>query len=79
MEDNRNSRRDRRLTMRTLTLTPAYGRDYKSQAAVLKDFLDEKDFIVQPEGRYINKQQIPRGAIIKFRYSNMEQEFIVEV
>lgn len=62
-----------------LILTPAYGRDYKSQTAVLKDFLDEKDFIVQPDGRYINKQQIPLNTVVKFRYSNMRRFFLVEV
>lgn len=31
--------------MKTITLTPAYGRDYKSKAAVLDDWEDNKDFI----------------------------------
>ena len=32
--------------MTTLTLQPAYGRDYKSKAAVLADWNDNKDFRV---------------------------------
>ena len=32
-----------------ITLTPAYGRDYKSKAAVLKDWLEGKDFIIATE------------------------------
>lgn len=38
-----------------MTITPAYGRDYKSKAAVLADWLAHKDFLAQPTGRYVNR------------------------
>lgn len=30
-----------------ITLSPAYGRDYKSAKAVKADFFDDKDFIIE--------------------------------
>jgi hypothetical protein len=58
-----------------MTLTPAYGRDYKSAKALLEDFHNEKDFILNtPRGTtYINKPQIESGTIIQFRYSNLRK------
>lgn len=55
-----------------MTLTPAYGRDYKSQAQVLADFNANKDFLAwTPESRglTVNKEQIPIGTFVQFRYS----------
>ena len=42
------------------TLTPAYGRDYKSKKEVLSDFNDNKDFLIQSfnGSGYINREQI---------------------
>jgi len=59
-----------------LTLQPAYGRDYKSKAAVLADWNDNKDFRIAsygPDmGRYINKAEVSLVTDIvhelKFRY-----------
>jgi len=34
------------MRLLTATLVPAYGRDYKSQAKVLSDFTQEKDFLI---------------------------------
>ena len=57
--------------MTTLTLQPAYGRDYKSKAAVLADWNDNKDFRIAtfgPEcGCYINKQDAT-GLTLNIRY-----------
>ena len=44
-----------------ITLTPAYGRDYKSKKAVLEDWNANKDFIINHfghpyDGKPINKQ-----------------------
>ena len=55
------------------TLTPAYGRDYKSKAAIEKDFNDNKDFQLQPEGCYINKEQIQPGTKLQLRYKKLTQ------
>lgn len=63
-----------------MTLTPAFGRDYKSKQALLDDFLAEKDFILndlssQWDGKYINRQQIPIGTAINFRYAKLTKVF----
>ncbi len=54
-----------------MTLTPAYGRDYKSAKAVKEDWDAEKDFVIadmfHPDyGRYINKQQLSGTAMIRY-------------
>jgi len=57
-----------------MTLTPAYGRDYKTQAEVLADFNANRDFILRhllERDRPINKEQIPVGTRIQFRYSKL--------
>jgi len=55
-----------------LTLQPAYGRDYKSIAAVQADWDADKDFVVAsmgPEcGRYVNKSQL-EGKKVSVRYA----------
>lgn len=64
------------------TLTPAYGRDYKSKAQVLADFNADKDFIDQSfnsSGRYINKAQVPVGATVQFRYAKLAKVAVVKV
>jgi hypothetical protein len=47
--------------MRTITLTPAYGRDYSSKANVLADWDANKDFVIQDIrlSGYVNKAQVP--------------------
>tara|TARA_R100001015_G_C4491105_1_gene68646 strand:- start:167 stop:388 length:222 start_codon:yes stop_codon:yes gene_type:complete len=56
----------------TLTLLPAYGRDYKSKTAIINDLNALKDFIVSHTGQYINKPQFKEHNIISFnvRYNN---------
>ena len=61
------------------TLTPAYGRDYKSKAAVLKDFVAGLDFVMQPQSQYCSIRDIPAGATVNFRYRKMRTVFPVEV
>jgi hypothetical protein len=55
-----------------VTVTPAYGRDYKSQREIKKDWNDGKDFILQPDGCYISKKEAD-GAHLKVmgRYQRM--------
>ena len=57
--------------MTTLIVQPAYGRDYKSVAAVIKDWNANKDFRIATfgpdHGRYINKQDAV-GITINVRY-----------
>lgn len=62
--------------METLTLTPAYGRDYTSRAAVTTAWQSGKDFIIQNfghryEGKPVNKPQadeIPATVYIRYRH-----------
>jgi len=61
-----------------MTLTPAYGRDYKSKEEVLADFDANKDFLINggPEsGRYVNKEELG-GEEVKFRYARQKRVFV---
>ena len=66
-----------------LTLTPAYGRDYRSKAALLADFKDDKDFIVNDvmsrwDGKAVNRPQII-GETVKIRYNRLRSVMTLEV
>ena len=74
--------------MKTTTLVPAYGRDYKSKAAVLADWNDNKNFRIWTgwfsESYVVNKQQVKdlkdMGIThIQFRYKGLTQTFVMEV
>jgi len=60
-----------------LTVTPAYGRDYKSQKAVKEDWDANKDFVIAEFGNlgrltYINKRDADRdGVKVMARYNNL--------
>tara|TARA_R110000764_G_scaffold36179_1_gene80842 strand:+ start:233 stop:448 length:216 start_codon:yes stop_codon:yes gene_type:complete len=63
-----------------MTLTPAYGRDYKSKKAVLRDWNDGKDFTVSDmfspyDGKPTNKQDMERSTEteVLIRYKNLTQ------
>jgi hypothetical protein len=52
-----------------LTLTPAYGRDYKSAKAAKADYADGKDFVLQQfghpyDGRYVNRNDLDGQTVI---------------
>ena len=66
-----------------LTLSPAYGRDYKSKAEVQKDWDAGKDFVIEtmmhPDcGRPMNKEQVSDSEAISIRYKGMTQIMNVE-
>lgn len=69
--------------MKTLTLVPAYGRDYKSKAAVEADWRADKDFqissIMHPDdGRYINKPQADaEGITAHIRYNALTRIAVI--
>ncbi len=68
--------------MSSFTLTPAYGRDYKTKAEALADFNANKDFMNQSfmsSGSYVNKQDIPAGSTVNIRYKRMTQVLVVTV
>ena len=54
-------------------LTPAYGRDYRSKAAVVADFEKNLDFVESQSGRYINKEQLAKGEVFLFRYAKLRK------
>ena len=58
------------------TLTPAYGRDYKSRAALLADWEAGKDFQMQPQGCYCSIRDAQPGQRIQFRYKQLRETFI---
>lgn len=62
--------------MNYVTITPAYGRDYKSQKEVLAAWNENRDFIIEdfmhPDcGRYVNKEEAKSspGTTWNIRYS----------
>lgn len=75
--------------MSYLTLVPAYGRDYKSKAAVEADFNADKDFIVQDissphDGRYVNRRDLVKfhnfsGATVNIRYKKLASVAVIKV
>lgn len=61
-----------------MTLTPAYGRDYKSKKAVKADWESGKDFTIadmfHPDsGRYVNKADLDPGERVMIRYKRLTQ------
>lgn len=64
-----------------VTLTPAYGRDYKSKTLAIKDFDSNKDFVVNGfgHGSYASKEElIERGVkLVKLRFNKLTKCEIV--
>jgi len=53
--------------MNDIHATPAYGRDYKSKAAVLADWLAGKDFRCAMSGRYLSvRDELPNQVWIRY-------------
>jgi len=57
------------------TLTPAYGRDYKSAAAAIKDLIEGKDFVLHDitsrwDGSYCTISDFNPGDKLTIRYSD---------
>ena len=70
---------------RRITLTPAYGRDYKSKAAVIKDFEADKDFIISDfgnrwDGKPVNRSQL-LGDVdeVNIRFQKNRKVVVVKV
>lgn len=68
-----------------MTLTPAYGRDYKTRKALQADFDAGKDFIINDmssrwDGKPTNKEDLMSSGytMVKARYDNLRKiAFIV--
>jgi len=69
--------------MSIVTVSPAYGRDYKSQKEVKEAWESGKDFVVQSmfNGGYINKQgALEQGvSTVNIRYKKMSNVVVVKV
>ena len=67
----------------TVTVIPAYGRDYKTKKAVLADWKAGKDFIIHSyghryDGKYINKEDADRGGeTVSIRYAGRTKQLII--
>lgn len=68
-----------------LTVVPAYGRDYKSKKEVMQAWSEGKDFLVdcmmRPEldGKYLNKDDAPKGATLNVRYLRQTRVCVIKV
>ncbi len=64
-----------------LTVTPAYGRDYKNQRDTLADWHAGKDFVVAtfgPDmGRYINNADAGQFLPVMIRYNRLRSTVMV--
>jgi len=65
------------------TITPAYGRDYKSKKEAVEAFEAGKDFVLKTHVRdtLINKEDLVREGIkaVNIRYKNMTMIAVVKV
>lgn len=60
--------------MKYLTVSPAYGRDYRSKKEVQAAWDAGQDFIVQDimSGGYVSKNDsLPEGTVVMARYARM--------
>lgn len=69
-----------------MTLTPAYGRDYRSKKAVLEDFDADKDFIINDitnrwDGKPVNKAQLVKAKqrVVYIRYGKLRKVMEVKI
>ena len=67
-----------------MTLTPAYGRDYKSQKAVEEDFNLDKDFIINDimspwNGKPCNKSSLGKGETVQIRYAKLRKVIVIKI
>lgn len=63
--------------MTTLTVTPGYGRDYKSADDAISDWAAGKDFVIANLGypTYINKRDAERyGVEVWLRYDSLSKK-----
>lgn len=67
--------------MKSATLTPAYGRDYKNRAAVEADFHADKDFVFEPHRVYANKSDLVREGVdsVTLRYGALRKACVVRL
>lgn len=67
-----------------VSCVPAYGRDYKSKKDLMKDWDNDKDFIISTSGQYVNKQEIQNLRLLgikslNIRFKNMTQVCVIKI
>lgn len=70
-----------------MNLTPSYGRDYKSKAAIETDLLAGKDFTIADisagadNGRYVNFEQLQQVGIssVTVRYKQLRSVTVIDL
>lgn len=72
------------MSYKNTTLTPAYGRDYKSVKELMDDWNSGKDFIRQPSGAYISTAEVPLLLMsghthIHFRYNKQQKIHVIKI
>jgi hypothetical protein len=71
------------ITENWITVSPAYGRDYKSGKDAKADFLKGKDFklhsMTRHEGTYCSVRDFAPGVSVQIRYKQMRQVVAVKV
>lgn len=69
------------ITENYQTLTPAYGKDYKSKAEVEKDFRDGKDFVLNsPMGTtYCSISDFAPKVTVNLRFAKLAKIHVVKV
>jgi hypothetical protein len=78
-------RKGGRTAARRITLSPAYGRDYKSKGAVIQDFEADKDFIIQDfssrwDGKPANKSSLQADYDeVNIRYQQNRKVVVVKL
>lgn len=66
------------------TLTPAYGRDYKSKKEIEADFAADKDFVANSyngSSTYINRPQLIETGVktVNVRYGQLRKVTVIKV
>lgn len=66
-----------------LTLTPAYGRDYRSRAAVLEAWQAGSDFVIASfgpdSGRYVNREDlVGKPTTLNIYYGKLRKVTVIE-
>lgn len=71
-----------------MTLSPAYGRDYRSKAEVQRDWESGKDFVVEsiffdgPTGTYTSRDDLEAQGWhgwVSIRYAKLRKVFVVKL
>ncbi len=68
-----------------MTITPAYGRDYKSKSAILEDWNAGKDFAIADAfsggGTYINNADAVRAGVkaVTVRYAQLRKVAVIKL